>query len=185
MTAYPFFALFAAWGFSLATRRAVIVLRPRGATLARRAAPAVLAALVIVSPLYQAIHAHPWGLGAYTPIAGGAAGAASLGLNRSFWGYTTGSVVDYLNEAVPNNGKVYVHDTAGPAWQMLQEDGRLRRDIRGTGSPSEAEFAIYHHEMHMQGEEYQMWVAYGTVSPVLVRGLDGVPVVMVYRRAPR
>jgi len=39
--------------------------------------------------------------------------------------------------------------------------------------------------MHMQGEEYQAWVAYGTVSPVVVRGLDGVPVVMVYRRAAR
>ncbi|MEZ4296779.1 MAG: hypothetical protein R3B70_17565 [Polyangiaceae bacterium] len=41
---------------------------------------------------------------------------------------------------------------------------------------------LYHHEMHMQGVEYQNWVAYGTVRPDHVAGLDGVPVIWVYRR---
>lgn len=181
MTAYPFFALFAARGFELARRRVGVTARARTA-FGAAAVSAIVALLLVVSPAYQALHAHPWGLGAYGPVVGGAPGAASLGLNRSFWGYTTGSVVDYLNQAVPKNGKVYVHDTAWPSWDMLQEDGRLRKDIRGAKSAGEADFALYHHEMHMQGEEYQAWVAFGTVAPDVVRGLDGVPVVMVYRR---
>lgn len=182
MTAYPFFALFAAEGFARASRRAIAALRGPLRRPAFFAGPAVLAACVLSSSVYQAVHAHPWGLGAYGPIVGGAPGAASLGLNRSFWGYTTGAVVDYLNREVPKRGSVYVHDTAWPSWQMLEDDGRLRKDIRGASSAGEADFALYHHEMHMQGEEYQAWVAFGTTSPEVVRGLDGVPVVMVYRR---
>jgi hypothetical protein len=49
----------------------------------------------------------------------------------------------------------------------------------------DADIALYHHEMHMQGEEYQAWVAYETVRPAVIAGLDGVPVVWAYRRAPR
>lgn len=183
MTAYPFFALFAARGFVLASRRARVAL-PGASALTRRGLGAALAACLLAAPAYQSLHAHPWGLTAYGPVIGGAPGAASLGLNRGFWGYTTGSVVDYLNQAVPKNGKVYVHDTAWPSWEMLQEDGRLRKDIRGVGRVAEADFALYHHEKHMQGEEYQAWVAFGTTRPEVVRGLDGVPVVMVYRRKP-
>ncbi len=182
MTAYPFFALFAAAGFVAAGRRAVLLVRGVRGTPRWRLAWASLAALVVASPAYQAIHAHPFALTAYTPLVGGAAGAASLGLNRSFWGYTTGAVVEYLNREVPKNGKVYIHDTSWPSWQMLIADGRLRADLRGVGSAGEADFALYHHEMHMQGEEYQAWIAFESVAPEIVRGLDGVPVVMVYRR---
>ena len=36
--------------------------------------------------------------------------AATLGLNRTFWGYTTGSVTSYLNQAPPGT-PVFLHDT--------------------------------------------------------------------------
>jgi hypothetical protein len=65
---------------------------------------------------------------------------------------------------------------------MLQRDGRLRRDIRGVWAASDADFALYHHEQHMLGQEYQAWGAYGTDRPDEVGGLDGVPVIWVYRR---
>jgi hypothetical protein len=182
MPAYPFLALFAAAGFDRAVRAAEPLLTAGLAHLRGRALRAAFACCLTVGPAYQALSAHPWGLSAYTPIAGGAPGAATLGMNRGFWGYTTGSVVDYLNRAVPAGGRVYVHDTAWPSWQMLIEDGRLRADIQGSTSVAQADFALYHHEMHMQGEEYQTWVAFGTVRPDVVRGLDGVPVVWVYRK---
>jgi hypothetical protein len=113
---------------------------------------------------------------------GGTPGGATLGLNRSFWGYTTGSVVEVLNERVPRGGSVFVHDTAWESWKMLQRDGRLRADLRGVFNLDGADAALYHHEQHMGGVEYQIWVALGTTTPAVVRGLDGVPTVWVYLR---
>ncbi|WP_437932169.1 glycosyltransferase family 39 protein [Sorangium sp. So ce291] len=210
MTAYPFVALFAGAAFSAGVRRARLALlalaRPRrgagaradvaapaggarGSALARAArgplVPALLGAAVVAAPVAETLHAHPWALSSYTPLVGGAPGAATLGLNRTFWGYTTGAVVAYLNEHVPPRGTVYIHDTAGQAWDMLLRDGRLRKDIRGVGAVAGADFALYHHEKHMLGQAYQAWVAFGTTSPDHIAGLDGVPVILVYRNTTR
>ncbi|MEP7121288.1 MAG: glycosyltransferase family 39 protein [Byssovorax sp.] len=192
MTAYPFLALFAGCGFAAvvrALRRELLRYRRRFAwalAAGRPALPltALAGAAVIAAPAAETLHAHPWGLSAYTPLAGGAPGAATLGLNRSFWGYTTGAIVPDLDREVPKRGSVYIHDTAGPSWDMLATDGRLRRDIRGVWSVAGADFALYHHEKHMRGQEFQAWVAYGTVRPLLIGGLDGVPVILVYKAPP-
>lgn len=186
MTAYPFLALFAGVGFDdvvRAARARVLRLRRRlpRAALATPALAAVLGAAVLASPIVQTARSHPWGLSSYTPLAGGAAGAATLGLNRTFWGYTTGAVTGYLNSAPPG-AAVFVHDTAGPSWDMLLADGRLRKDLRGVWSVDGAMFGLYHHEKHMLGVEYQSWIAFGTVRPDHIAGLDGVPVIWVYRR---
>ncbi|MCC6556159.1 MAG: glycosyltransferase family 39 protein [Polyangiaceae bacterium] len=195
MTAYPFIALFAGAALSSLVRVARVELAALGrrvggrspaSRLARGPVPALaLGAAVIAAPVAETIHAHPWGLSAYTPLVGGAPGAATLGLNRTFWGYTTGAIAGYLNEAVPQRGSVYVHDTAGPSWDMLLRDGRLRKDIRGVWSTVGADFTLYHHEQHMLGQAYQTWVAYGTTRPDHVAGLDGVPVIWVYRAPGR
>jgi 4-amino-4-deoxy-L-arabinose transferase-like glycosyltransferase len=190
LTAYPFVALFAGIALSravLAARLEALRARHRiGPSLARAArgpAPAVLvASAVFAAPIAETLHAHPWGLSAYVPLVGGAPGGATLGLNRGFWGYATGAVAPYLNAAVPRGGTVYIHDTAGASWDMLLKDGRLRRDIRGVWSIDGADFGLYHHERHMQGQEQQAWVSFGTVRPDHAGGLDGVPVILVYRR---
>ena len=83
-------------------------------------------------------------------------GAADLGLNRGFWGYQTGAVVDVL-DTLPQNASVYVHDTTYDAFRMLQRDGRLRSDLRPAWSPAGADAALYHHEQHMAGVEQQSW----------------------------
>jgi 4-amino-4-deoxy-L-arabinose transferase-like glycosyltransferase len=181
MTAYPFLALFAAVGAALTLRAA------RGLA-ARHAVPEVIArALVVASlvagPLALTVRSHPWGLAYYVPLVGGPAGAASLGLNRSFWGYTTGAAIDWLNREAPRGATVYIHDTAGQAWDMHQRDGRLRRDLRGVWSAANADFVLYHHEQHMLGQEYQAWLATGTLAPAFVAGPDGVPTIWIYRRA--
>jgi hypothetical protein len=142
---------------------------------------AVLGAAVLASPIVQTAHSHPWGLASYTPLVGGQAGAATLGLNRTFWGYATGSVTGYLN-AAPPGASVFLHDTYGASWDMLLTDGRLRKDLRAAASIDASTLALYQHEMHMQGVEYQEWVSYGTVRPDQIAGLDGVPVIWVYRR---
>ncbi|RYE80142.1 MAG: hypothetical protein EOO74_02605 [Myxococcales bacterium] len=91
-------------------------------------------------------------------------------------------MADVLNHRLPPGGTVYLHDTAWDAWRMLQRDGRVRGDLRGVGTPAGADAALYHHEPHMAGVEYQIWVALGTTTPAAVRGLDGVPIVWLYLR---
>jgi hypothetical protein len=126
------------------------------------------------------LHSHPWGLSTYTPIVGGAPGAATLGLNRSFWGYTTGAVKDFINQEAPERSRVYLHDTALDSWRLMQLDGRIRDDLHGTLQIEGTELALYHHEQHMARVDYQIWVVYETVSPAHVGVYDGVPVVWVY-----
>ncbi len=184
MTAYPFLTLFAGVGVHCALRAA----RRRWAEgplrhlLRGRGLEPAVAVAVLIAPVVQAQHVHPWGLSSYNALVGGAAGGATLGLNRGFWGYTTGSVASYLDESAPGRARVYIHDTARQSWAMLQSDGRLGAGLRNVGSVTGADFAIYHHEKHMSGQEYQAWVAYGTAVPDHVAGLDGVPVIWVYRR---
>jgi hypothetical protein len=188
MTAYPFLALFAGAGADAvvgAARRELFRARHRAPLLRRLAstpwAPAALVcAAVFAAPLVETAHSHPWGLASYTPLVGGAAGAATLGLNRSFWGYSTGAVADFLDREAPPNASVYIHDTAGASWEMLVRDGTIRRDIHAAWSVVGASFGLYHHELHMLGHEYQQWMAFRTVRPAYIGGLDGVPVIVVY-----
>jgi hypothetical protein len=184
ITAYPFLCLFAAQGFLLVTRRlgALAAGRPRGVRVALETG---LALSVTAAPAAIGLGSHPWGLSAYTPLVGGAPGAATLGLNRTFWGYTTGSAQGFLNEQAPPGTAVFVHDTAMQSWDQMVRDGRLRSDLRGAWSPAGSGFAVYHHEPHMARVDYQIWVDYGTVAPSFVGTHDGVPVIWVYRRPAR
>jgi 4-amino-4-deoxy-L-arabinose transferase-like glycosyltransferase len=179
-TAYPFLALFAGAGFDSVSRQLEKVLdkRVRIAWL-----PAVTLGIVcLLAPLALTAHSHPFGLSNYTPIAGGAPGAADKGMNRQFWGFTTGSLVEFFNREVPPNGSIYIHDTAWPSWEMMQSDGRIRRDIRVSWDIGGADFAIVHHELHMNEVDYQIWQLFQSPATFHVLTFDGVPIVSVYRR---
>jgi 4-amino-4-deoxy-L-arabinose transferase-like glycosyltransferase len=185
MTAYPFMALFAAQAWLLVSDRLSDLFRDPHAVRAKwveRLTDVALLAFTLIGPIVMTRHSHPWGLTSYTPIVGAAPGAASLGLNRSFWGYTTGAVQDYLNRAAPKGARVFIHDTAMQSWQMMEADGRLRKDLKPQLDVSGSQFAIYHHEQHMARVEQQIWVEYGTTQPAYVGAFDGVPVVWVYKR---
>src|SRR5690606_22175579 len=97
ITAYPFFALFGAEAFVRVCEMARTAFSTRWPTLARwsKLGPLpelALAISVLAAPLAITAHSHPWGLSTYTPLVGGSPGGASIGLNRSYWGYTTGAV---------------------------------------------------------------------------------------------
>jgi hypothetical protein len=178
LSAYPFIALFAGQGFTWL----VALLRAGRRGWRRAAAPYALGACALIGPLVMTVHSVPWGLAAYMPIVGGTPGAATLGLNRSFWGYTTGSVTHYLNAQVGRGERVFLHDTAYDSFRMLQRDGRLRNDIKAWSTVAGSKFALYHHEQHMSRVEFMTWVDYGTTTPAYVADFDGVPIVWVYRR---
>lgn len=179
MTAYPYMALFAGYAFVLICQRLSSLVNNG---VARRFVPAALAASVLVGPLVMTVQSHPWGLAAYTPLVGGASGAATLGLNRSFWGYTTGSLEGELDKQAKRGARVFIHDTAVQSWNMFVKDGRVRRDIREQLAVAGSDLGIYHHEQHMAQVEYMLWTDYGTVRPVHVATYDGVPIVWLYAR---
>lgn len=182
LNAYPFLALFAGQGFAALLRVLRAALQP--STWRSAVAPWALGACTMLGPLVMTWHSHPWGLTAYTPLVGGAPGAATLGLNRTFWGYTTGSVVGYLNENAARGARVFVHDTAFDSFAMLQKDGRLRRDLRPWGTVAGSQVGLYHHEQHMSRVEHMIWVDYGTTTPSHIASFDGVPIIWVYQRPP-
>jgi hypothetical protein len=181
LPAYPFLAVLAGHGFVMtlnAMKRALPALSER----LRQGAELTLAFTICLGPLAITAHSHPFGLSSYVPLVGGTAGGADLGLNRQFWGFTTQSVAPYLARNAPKRAAVFIHDTAWDAWQELLEEGRVRPDLRGVGSPSEADFALVQHELHMNEVDYQIWIAYGTLAPDYVLTHDNVPIVSVYRR---
>lgn len=185
MTAYPFLCLIAGRGFSAllsASRDLLSTSTLRAQPIVERGVGPVAAACVLLGPAVMTATSHPWGLTFYTPLVGGAAGAATLGLNRSFWGYTTGVAAEFLNERARPNAAVYLHDTAVPSWEMLRDDGRVRDDLRGTLAIQASDLALYHYEPHMSRVEYQIWMDYGTTTPSFIGSYDGVPVLWVYER---
>ena len=189
MTAYPFLCLFAGAGFNCVVRAVrdypLRFLPPRFVPLrflSPLALPTLCAACILAGPIVMTLHAHPFGLSAYTPLVGGAPGAASLGLNRTFWGYTTQNLAPFINARAPRRATVYVHDTALQSFTMFQADRRLRRDLHGSLDIAASDIALYHHEPHMSRVEQQIWVAYGTVAPEAIATFDGVPVAWAYAR---
>jgi hypothetical protein len=146
-------------------------------------AQAGLLASVIAAPLAITVHSHPFGLSTYVPLVGGTAGGASLGLNRQFWGYTSqDAAAEYLNPKAPRGATVFIHDTTWDAWQRMQQEGRIRSDLRAVGAPQDSQIALVQHELHMNEVDYSIWTAFGSVTPSYIVLHDGVPIVSVYRR---
>ncbi len=180
-TLYPFFALFAGAGFDATINAFEKKLESLKLSTGPVWLPSVaLASLCLASPVVQTAHSHPFGLSAYTPLAGGTPGAADIGLNRQFWGFTTGSALPYLNANVPPNGSVYINDTAWPSWEMLSADGRARSDIRVVWEHLTADYSMVHHEQHMIEVDGQIWVAFQSARLSHVVTHDGVPIVSIY-----
>jgi 4-amino-4-deoxy-L-arabinose transferase-like glycosyltransferase len=182
LPAYPVLALFAGRGFDIvasALRDALERFEWRRWAIAE----AGLWASVVLGPLALTAHSFPFGLSAYVPLIGGTAGGADLGLNRQFWGYTSQNAAEeYLNANAPRGAAIFIHDTTWDAWARMQQEGRVRGDLRATGTPSDSTIALVQHELHMSEVDYSVWVALGTDAPVYIVRHDGVPIVSIYAR---
>jgi 4-amino-4-deoxy-L-arabinose transferase-like glycosyltransferase len=178
-TAYPFLMLFAGVAFDRVIGMCVQTL---ASVRLRQALPYALGALLLAPGLVETIHSHPFGLSHYGMAAGFVPGAADRGMNRQFWGFTTGSLAPFFNKHVPDGSRVYVCDTTIGAFRMLAEDGLISKRIRPTLDLAQSDFAIVHHEKHMAEVDFQIWSAYGTTKPAYVLSYDGVPIISVYKR---
>lgn len=166
------------------------------AATAHRLVLALLAAAALGSAAVETFHPQPYGLTAYNALAGGAPGAADLGMNRQFWGVAARGVLGELPRLAPPGGAqgsgassspvlVYPHDAA-PAWGVYQRLGLLPSSFADAGPESygieRSQLALVIHERHFARHDFLIWQSYGTVQPVFVLRLDGVPLVSVYRR---
>jgi hypothetical protein len=179
LPAYPFLCLFAGRGFDV-VRAAVAGFLPK---LAKGVSDACLGVLVLAAPVLETAHSHPFGLSSYVALVGGTRGGASLGLNRQFWGFTTQSLAEFARVTMRPGQTLFIHDTTMGAFSVLQNEGRIRPDIRGNAwSIDGSDYAIIHHELHMIETEVNIWTVYGTTSPEYVVTHDGVPIISVYKR---
>jgi hypothetical protein len=183
-TAYPFLALFAGRGFERAMTLFGELVPVRFSRLRAHLGWPV-ASLLLLPGLVETAHSHPFGLSHYGFAAGFVPGAADRGMNRQFWGFTTGSLVGFFNQHLPQGGRVYVCDTTDSAFRMLARDGLIAPDIVPTGNIADADYALVHHELHFLDVEVQIWSTYGTTQPAYVLSYDGVPIVSVYENPRR
>jgi len=177
ITAYPFLALFAGRGLLS------VLERPELDVWTGRHWPSWgLATLFLLPGAVETAHSHPFGLSHYMPVAGGVPGAADLGMNRQFWGFTTGSVAGWIARRLPKGGSVWICDTTHEAWLMMQRDGLIPGNIRAVSSMRSADLVLVHHEAHFSEVDHQAWVAFGNVRPVHVLLYDGVPIISIYEK---
>ena len=178
--AYPFLALFAGVGFDRALSVYANWLSAARWQRLRAHLHWPVGALLLLPALVETAHSHPFGLSHYGFAAGFVPGAADRGMNRQFWGFTTGSLVEFFSRRLPSGGRVWICDTTDLAFRMLARDGHLPDDIVPTGDIAAADYAIVHHEHHFAEVDHQIWTAYGTTRPVHVLTYDGVPIISVY-----
>lgn len=181
LTAYPFVALFAGVGFTRVLA-AIKTLLPKRSAIAA----AFISFTILLAPAaVETEHSHPFALSHYGLAAGFVPGSADHGMNRQFWGYTTGSLVDFFDQQLEQGGSVWLCDTVYKAWQMLSRDGLLNRAVRAAPNIASADFAIVHHEHHFAEVDFQIWTVYQSVRPVYVLTYDGVPIISVYENPKR
>ncbi|MBK7156032.1 MAG: hypothetical protein IPH72_30365 [Sandaracinaceae bacterium] len=152
---YPFLCLYAGYGYMRLAR----LLRVHDRAAAGRAWPQGLAgtpmrlafgAVLLAPSAIETMHSHPFGLSHYTYLAGGVPGAADHGMNRQFWGFTTGSVAPWLLTQMPEGGTVYVCDTTFQAVSMPPRRGLAR--VHSAPRPAwPAPTVLVHHEHHFAG----------------------------------
>lgn len=188
-TAMPFLACFAGIGFSWALSRLLVLLatlRERGVLtwlrrpVARAGVMLGLTPVVLWPAVRDTAYVYPLGTSYYNELIGSYIGAADAGMQPQFWGQTARFGLDYLNEHAPPGALVHLHDTLLYSWDMYQEDGLARKDLRVAWDLHSAHYVLYHHERAFHPFLFEIWSTYGSASPVYVVNIDGVPMLSIY-----
>lgn len=184
LPAMPFLALLGARAIVAAGR----ALWPRRAGIAS----AALAAAALVPATWAVVHVHPYGTAAYNELAGGAPAAATLGMQRQFWGDDVVGLLPELDRHAARGARVWWQETGYLAVRAWQRDGRVRADLRWAESPEDADLSIWHYHREFMDKQFRTWTAFGVdaapgAAPFLPSApaalyLDEVPLVTIYAR---
>lgn len=122
LPAYPFLAILAARGLAL-----IWAGQAAKAGALRLAAAGLVAAGILV----PVVLFHPCQLSYYNALAGGPWGARKLGFETTYWNDTFDArALAYLNQNVPENGKVAFVALGDLVWRIYQATGDARTDIQ-------------------------------------------------------
>lgn len=171
MPGAPFLALVAGYG----------VFRLMAALKLPQPAAVAIAALLLAHPAKASIE-HAWvGSAHYNSLfAGGLQGAAEKKLMRAFWGHSTQEAIDWLNANAPYNARIYWQDTTWGAYDMYQNDGHLRWDIKFANSEYGAQIALIDANQAFQELELRTRKSMDEAGPDWIVTGEGVPYLYVY-----
>jgi len=142
----------------------------------------LLAALALAPAAWQVARTHPFGTAAWNEIAGGAPGAASMGMQRQFWGDDLVAVLPELNAHAVPGARVWFQEATTLAVKQHQRDGKLRPDLLVASGPEDADISIWQYHQEFRDREFRTWTEFRTARPVAGAYLDEVPLVQVYAR---
>ncbi len=153
---------------------------------------AVLALFALAPAVRAVVHVHPYGTAAWNELAGGAPGAATLGMQRQFWGDDVVGALDELNAHAVPAARVWWQETALASVRAWQRDGRVRPDLRWADGPEDADVSMWQYHQEFRDKEFRTWTAFAErrrpgeagrlPRPVAGVYLDEVPLVQVYAR---
>ncbi|BDG05773.1 glycosyltransferase family 39 protein [Anaeromyxobacter oryzae] len=174
LLAFPFLAVLGARALLAAARTAW----PSRA----RPVAASLALLVLYPALRASVHAWPALGGAWSALAGGAPGAASLGMQRQEPGEAARAILPELAARARPGARVLWLGVAPEAVAVYAADGALRPDLGLAADAASADLTVAVLDGGSRDAEYQAWSELRTSHPVTGVFLDEVPLVLVYAR---
>jgi 4-amino-4-deoxy-L-arabinose transferase-like glycosyltransferase len=174
----PFLAVLA--GISL--ERGAKALSQRWPKLKEDFAVGGLAALCSVSGIIATARVYPYGTSAYSEMAGGLPGAATLGMQRQFWANNVTGVLDWINQNARPGERVYLHECHGGQIHDYQRNGMVRTDLVFVGDANAADIVAYQYHQEFRQHELMAWNAFGSWKPVTGLYVDETPQIVVYRR---
>ncbi|MFL5346958.1 MAG: ArnT family glycosyltransferase [Hyalangium sp.] len=178
----PFLGLLAGTAVVRGCSALVEVLRARRPSLPFAAVAAPVFALLMAPALLGLVQVFPYGTAFYSELAGGIPGAASLGMQRQFWSSHVTSVLPWINEHARPGARLYLHEVTGYSFQHYQQNGMLRPDLQMVWSPFDADIVAYQYHQEFREQEFNIWQAFGTRTPVTGLYLDETPQIVVYQR---
>jgi hypothetical protein len=173
LTAFPFLAALAA--------RAILASASTAWPSRARLLAAVLTAAVLAPGVAACLRAYPNLGSSWGELAGGAPGAASLGLPRHD-GEAAGSLLAEISARARPGARIHWSSVPPAAVAVYAADGRLRADLAAADSLAEADLAVVAVPGGLRQDEYQVWAAFQTSAPVAGAFLDEVPLAWVYAR---
>ena len=170
---FPFVAVMAGIGFGVLTG----ALERRIGGAARTVGPLLLACLFFAPALIGTVRSAPYYLSYYGELAGGAAGAASWGLEATYWfDAVTAGFREQLDRTLPEGASVVAYPNA-EYFEQLQALGLLRADLRFRGEPPGDYVLLLARKAMLEGG----WEAvYRSSRPRLAAELAGVELIGLY-----
>jgi hypothetical protein len=179
----PFLAVLMAGSIERGAKGLVATLLPRWKAATELRVLLALCVLLGSSALIATARVYEFGTSAYSELAGGLPGAASLGMQRQYWANNLSGVLPWINANARPGERIYFHENHGGQLRDLQRNGMLRTDVQPVGGPEQADLVVYQYHQEFRDAEFLTWQSLGTFRPVTGLYLDETPQLVVYRRA--